>query len=58
MTHDVEESLLLSNEIIVMSRAPVRILTRQTLDIPVPERILGSTELGTMKNTLIQMMEE
>lgn len=58
VTHDVEESLLLSNEIIVMSRAPVRILTRQTLDIPVPERILGSTELGTMKNTLIQMMEE
>ncbi len=58
VTHDVEESLLLSNEIIVMSRAPVRILTRQTLDIPVPERILGSTELGTMKNTLIRMMEE
>jgi len=33
-------------------------LTRHTLDIPVPERILGSTELGTMKNTLIRMMEE
>jgi len=57
VTHDVEESLLLSNEILVLSKAPVNIVTRQKVEIPVLDRSLDSDELAGMKNGLIRALD-
>jgi len=57
VTHDVEESLLLSNEILVMSRPPVQILAKQKVEIAVPDRSLNSTQLAGIKNQLIKVLE-
>lgn len=57
VTHDVEESLLLSNEILVMSRPPVQILAKQKVEIAVPDRSLNSTHLAGIKNQLIKVLE-
>ena len=56
VTHDVEESLLLSNEIIVLSRAPVHIVTRKKVEIPVPDRSLDTGHLAGMKKSLIRAL--
>lgn len=56
VTHDVEESLLLSNEILVMSRAPVHIVTRLKVETPVLDRTLDPDELAGMKKILIQAL--
>jgi NitT/TauT family transport system ATP-binding protein len=58
VTHDVEESLLLSNEIIVMSPAPVQIVTRRKVEIPVLYRSLDSESLAGMKNILIRALAD
>ena len=56
VTHDVEESLLLSNEIIVMSRPPVHIADRRKVEIPVLDRSLDSPTLMAMKSELIRVL--
>jgi len=56
VTHDVEESLLLSNEILVLSKAPVQIVTRKKVEIPVPDRSLDSAYLAGMKNMLVRAL--
>lgn len=56
VTHDVEESLLLSNEIIVMSRPPVHIADRRKVEIPVLDRSLESPTLMVMKSELIRVL--
>lgn len=56
VTHDVEESLLLSNEIIVMSRPPVQIADRRKVEIPVLDRSLESPTLMVMKSELIRVL--
>ncbi len=57
VTHDVEESLLLSNEIIVMSRPPVRIVFRTKADVPVSDRSPDSEYLSGLKKELICALE-
>ncbi len=56
VTHDVEESLLLSNEILVLSNAPVHIVTRKQVAIPVPDRSPDLAYLAGMKNALIRAL--
>ena len=56
VTHDVEESLLLSNEILVLSKAPVHIVSRKQVVIPVSDRSLDSAYLAGMKNVLMQAL--
>jgi NitT/TauT family transport system ATP-binding protein len=53
VTHDVDESLLLSNEIIVFSHAPVNILTRQKVEIPLTNRSSDSEYLKRLKQILL-----
>ncbi len=57
VTHDVEESLLLSNEIIVMSRPPVHIITQRKVEMPVKDRSLESDYLSGMKIDLIKALD-
>jgi len=57
VTHDVEESLLLSNEIVVMSRPPVHIVTRRKVEIPVEDRSLHSAHLAELKTGLIRSLD-
>jgi len=57
VTHDVEESLLLGNEILVMSRPPVRILSRTKVTPPVPGRSPDLDSLSGLKKELIGILE-
>ncbi|HRT90720.1 MAG TPA: ABC transporter ATP-binding protein, partial [Bacteroidales bacterium] len=53
VTHDVDEALLLGNEIVVFSRAPVKVLTRREIGVPVAEREPGSDHFNNLKSDLI-----
>jgi NitT/TauT family transport system ATP-binding protein len=53
VTHDVEESLLLGNEIVVLSQAPVQIVARQKVEIPVTDRSLDSDYFKALKHVLL-----
>jgi NitT/TauT family transport system ATP-binding protein len=44
VTHDIAESIYLSDEIVVLSRAPSRILKRLAVDIPRPREQLATRE--------------
>jgi NitT/TauT family transport system ATP-binding protein len=44
VTHDIAESIYLSDEIVVLSRAPSRILRRLEVDIPRPREQLATRE--------------
>lgn len=44
VTHDIAESIYLSDEIVVLSRAPSRVLTRVTVDIARPREQLATRE--------------
>lgn len=56
VTHDVDEALLLGNEIIVLSQAPVQIETRVKVDIPVENRSIDSTTLLDIKQHLLETL--
>lgn len=56
VTHDVDEALLLGNEIIVLSRAPVQIVARQKVEVPVSNRSLDSIYFKELKKRLLILM--
>ena len=56
VTHDVDEALLLGDEIIVFSPAPVRILTHQGVDLTQENRSLESEKLSGVKNLLYRAL--
>lgn len=56
VTHDVDEALLLGDEIIVFSHAPVRILTHQGVDLIQETRSLESEKLSGVKNLLYRAL--
>lgn len=56
VTHDVDEALLLGNEIIVLSQAPVQIETRVSVDVPVENRSIDSTTLKDIKQHLLETL--
>jgi len=53
VTHDVDEALLLGDEIVVFSRAPVEIVTRHLVEIPLGERTTDSDYLRNMEKELL-----
>ncbi len=53
VTHDVDESLLLGNEIIVLSQAPVKIVANHKVEIPVINRSPDSDYLAELKQRLL-----
>ena len=56
VTHDVDESLLLGNEIVVLSQAPVQIIVRQKVEIPIANRSLDSNYLKELKQILLNAL--
>jgi len=53
VTHDVDEALLLSDRVIVLSQPPTRILTHMNIDQPAGERDPGSEHLLKIKQELL-----
>ena len=56
VTHDVDEALLLGNDIIVLSRPPVKIITKKQLDLPLEERRLDSNSFRELKRNLMSAL--
>lgn len=53
VTHDVDESLLLGNEIVVLTNAPVGIAAHEKVKMPIAGRSLDSDYLKEVKQTLL-----
>lgn len=56
VTHDVDESLLFSDEIVVLSRTPVQIITHEKIEAPLPDRTLYSDYLKELKQRLFNSL--
>jgi len=58
VTHDVEEALLLGNEIVVLSQAPVSIKAKYTIDKPLSNRSLNTEYFNNLKQELLNILGE
>jgi len=58
VTHDVDEALLLGNEIVVLSQAPVRIATTEKIATPLSGRSLNADDLKKLKQKLLLALGE
>ena len=58
VTHDVDEALLLGNEIVVLSQAPVHIITKEKITTPLSGRSLDSDDLKKLKQKLLLALGE
>ena len=56
VTHDVDEALLLGNEIVVLSQAPVHIVVRREVEIPITNRSPDSDYLKKLKQVLLNAL--
>lgn len=56
VTHDVDEALLLGNEIIVLSRPPVRIVLSKKFELPFEKRLPDSESLKELKQSLMNAL--
>jgi NitT/TauT family transport system ATP-binding protein len=56
VTHDVDEALLLGNEIVVLSRAPVTIAAQEKVEVPIANRSLDSDYLKELKQVLLNAL--
>ncbi len=57
ITHDIEEALLLADEVLVLSRLPMKVLERFTLNGPKPRRI-SDPVLIEIKEYVLQRLQE
>ncbi len=57
VTHDVDEAILLSDEIIVLSRPPVQIITHERIKTPLPDRTIDSESLKDFRRRLFNALE-
>ena len=57
ITHDIEEALLLADEVLVLSRAPMRISERFLLNGPKPRR-LSDPHLIEVKEYVLNRLQE
>jgi len=58
VTHNVEEAVLLSDRIIVLTKRPARIKTEVSVDLPRPRKRFDSSFLKLRENIVNSMMEE
>jgi len=56
ITHDIEEALLLADELVVLSAAPMRILQTFILDTPKP-RVVDDPHLLAIKRQALSLLE-
>ena len=57
ITHDIEEALVLADEVLVLSRLPMKVLQRFTLDGPKP-RSLTAAQLIEIKEDVLRRLQE
>ena len=57
ITHDVEEALLLADELLILSRTPMRIMQHIALDQPKPRRI-SDPQLMEYKERILSHLQE
>jgi NitT/TauT family transport system ATP-binding protein len=57
ITHDIEEALVLADEVLVLSRLPMKVLQRFTLDGPKP-RSLTDAQLIDIKEDVLRRLQE
>jgi len=58
ITHDIEEALVLADEVLVLSRMPMKILQRFTLDDPKPRRLTDSRLIDIKEDVLWRLQQE
>jgi len=58
VSHDVDEALLMGNEIVVFSQAPVQITAREKITTPLADRSLDSEQHKAKKQRLILALGE
>jgi NitT/TauT family transport system ATP-binding protein len=58
ITHDIEEALVLADEVLVLSRMPMKILQRFTLDDPKPRRLADSRLIDIKEDVLWRLQQE
>ncbi len=56
VTHDVDEALLMGNEIVVLSQAPIRIDAHKKVEVPIANRSLDSAYLKELKEVLLNTL--
>lgn len=56
VTHDIDEALMICNEVFVMSKHPVKILTHKKIDVSVESRDLTSKEMTDLKAEICKMI--
>ena len=57
ITHDIEEALVLADEVLVLSRLPMKVLERFTLNGPKPRRI-SDPDLIEIKESVLQRLQQ
>ena len=58
ITHDIEEALLLADEVLVLSRLPMKILEQFTLTRSKPRRLNDSRLLEIKAHVLDRLQQE
>jgi len=58
VTHDVDEALMLGDEIVVFSNAPVRVLARERFNEPVVKRNIEKEPFKQLKTKLLEILAE
>lgn len=58
ITHDIEEALLLADEVLVLSRLPMKILEQFTLTRSKPRRLNDSQLLEIKAHVLDRLQQE
>lgn len=56
VTHDVDEALMLGNEVIVFSEAPVQVVMRQKVEAPLANRAIETDYFKALKQDLIKAL--
>ncbi|HPD95134.1 MAG TPA: ATP-binding cassette domain-containing protein [Tenuifilaceae bacterium] len=56
VTHDVDEALMLGNEVIVFSEAPVQVVMRQKVEVPLANRTIETDYFKALKQDLIKAL--
>jgi NitT/TauT family transport system ATP-binding protein len=57
VTHNVDEALMLGNEIVVLSKAPVQIIMREYIQEPTGERNPEDSHMKALKQKLIEALD-